>query len=286
MDHDAFARLIENAARLGCEGVLVAGTTGEVATLNEFEHRNLIHAAVELASGQLQVMAGVGGNCTRRTVEMARFAERTGVDSLLAVTPYYNKPNQRGLLLHYGLLAEAVEAPIVLYNVPGRTSVDLAVETAAELDQRHENIVAIKEASGSPARIAELVQASSLQVLCGDDGTLAESVAAGAVGAVSVIANVCDLPQLLFGPQPDIVEATREGLQAEFAELLEALALDVNPVPIKLLLADLGLCGAEVRPPLAPMPPEARARLLEVWGEHLRDESLAEELLASWDSDA
>ena len=268
------------------DGVVVAGTTGEVATLNDFEHRNLIHAAVEQASGRVHVMAGVGTNCTRRTIEMARFAERTGADSLLAVTPYYNRPNQRGLRLHYGLLAEAVDAPIVLYNVPSRTSVDLAVETAGELARCFENIVAIKEACGSPERIAELVRKTSLEVLCGDDHTLAESIGAGAVGTVSVLANLCSLPQDLLHHLPGLGEDWGPRLQAEHAGLLEALALDVNPVPVKVLLAELGLCRDEVRPPLAPMLPGARAQLVEAWSEHRRLESETEELLAGLDFDA
>ncbi|MCB9915590.1 MAG: 4-hydroxy-tetrahydrodipicolinate synthase [Planctomycetes bacterium] len=265
VDLEALEDMIERLAQSPIDGVLIAGTTGEVPTLNDYEHRSVIHAAVEANRGRLHLMAGVGTNCTRASIELARFAATAGADSLLAVTPYYNRPNRRGLLLHYGLLADASDLPLVLYNVPKRTAVDLLPETAAELERRHPTIVAIKEASGSTPRVRELAQTTTLAVLGGDDATLAEACEAGAVGAVSVVAN------LLPGVVVELLElaslgdhAAAAAVQQGLAPLLEALAQDVNPVPIKVALASLKLCGEEVRPPLAPMTAAARAHLLDV----------------------
>ncbi|HIG11460.1 MAG TPA: 4-hydroxy-tetrahydrodipicolinate synthase [Planctomycetes bacterium] len=266
LDLEALEGLIDRLACFPVDGLLIAGTTGEVSTLNDYEHRSLIHAAVDFNRGRMSLMAGIGTNCTRTSVELARFAASSGVDSLMAVTPYYNRPGRRGILLHYGQIAEATSTPLVLYNVPGRTGLDLKPDLVAEIGRRHPSVVAIKDASGSTKRVAELVATTNLAVLCGDDQHLAESYAAGALGSVSVVANLA--PMHVAGIMRhgtggnDPISAKL--LQHELDSLTEGLALDVNPVPIKTALAKMGLIGADVRAPLAPMLSADRARLFEL----------------------
>ncbi len=253
LDLETLERLIDRVVDHGIDGILIAGTTGETPTLNEYERRSLIHAAVDFNHGRTALMIGVGTNCTRTSVENARFAVSCGADSILVVTPYYNRPNRRGLLQHYGQIADATDAPLVLYNVPKRTGCDLTPDVAAELAARHECIVAIKEASPSIERVRELVGRTDLAVLCGEDKLLYEFCEAGAVGAVSVVANLApgQVTRLveLVAAEHDL-EGGRE-IQRVLDPLIEALSLDVNPVPVKAALSILGLCGEEVRPPLA-----------------------------------
>jgi len=261
LDLDVFETMIDRVADLGADGVLVAGTTGEVPTLNDYEHRSLIHAAVDFVRGRVCVMAGIGTNCTRTSVELARFAASCGADSLMAVTPYYNRPSNRGLLLHYGQIADSSDAPVVLYNVPVRTGLDLQPAVAAELATRHENIVAIKEASQSVERVRELVNSTDLAVMCGDDGLIFECCAAGAVGAISVAANLAPMLVAEIVRQAQLEPHVSRTLQAELTPLVEALSVDVNPVSIKAALSILGLCQSEVRAPLAPLEAAARKEL-------------------------
>jgi len=266
LDLDRLGSMIERVTELGADGILVAGTTGEVPTLNGYEHRSLLHAAAEANGGRLALMAGVGTNCTNSSVEMARFAATCGVDSLLVVTPYYNCPTRRGLLLHYGQVAGAVDLPVVLYNVPRRTGVDLLPEVVAEIALLHENVAAIKETSRDLERVRELAGTTDLAILCGEDRLLFEYCRAGAVGAVSVVGNLA--PRHISG----IINSTSSGidpdmgheLQSELEPLLDALDLDVNPVPLKAALAELGICGGELRAPLAPLDAEQLAELRRV----------------------
>jgi 4-hydroxy-tetrahydrodipicolinate synthase len=264
VDLEVLEELIERLAQSSVEGILISGTTGEVPTLNDYEHRSLIHAAVDFSRGRLAVMAGVGTNCTRISVELASFAASSGVDSLLAVTPYYNRPSRRGLLLHYGQIAAASKLPLVLYNVPLRTGVDLLPEVAAELAERHETIVAIKEASGSVERVRQLTETTDLLVLAGDDRTLVGSCAAGAVGTISVIANLAPdyVARIVRHAVLENDLERAEALQGQLLPLIDAMSVDVNPVPLKAALASMGLCSAEVRAPLAPMEPADRESLI------------------------
>ncbi|MFT7667819.1 MAG: 4-hydroxy-tetrahydrodipicolinate synthase [Planctomycetota bacterium] len=263
LDLEQLGLMIERVAELGADGILIAGTTGEVPTLNEYEQRSLLHAAVEINRGRLSLMAGVGTNCTRTSVELSRFAMSCGVDSILVVTPYYNCPTRRGLLLHYGEIASATELPLVLYNVPSRTGVDLTPDIAKEIARSHPSVVAIKETSTSIDRVKELTCTSDLAVLCGEDRMIYDYCKAGAVGAISVVGNLA--PRHVTG----IINSTCSGidlsmgreLQAELAPLLDALDVDVNPVPIKAALAELDICDAEVRAPLATLDNKSLAKL-------------------------
>lgn len=263
VDLDAFSALIDEHVAAGTDGIVVCGTTGESATLSEYERRSLIHAAVDFARGRLPVMAGIGTNCTRSTVEMARFAVSSGADSLLVVTPYYNRPSPRGLLAHYGAVAEATPAPIVLYNVPSRTGLDLAPAQAAEIAKRFPTVVAIKEATTKVERVRELLEGAGLTVLCGEDACLVEFVAAGAQGSVSVVGNLlpAEVAELVRAARPAGDRARAQVLWETIAPLTRGLFVETNPVPLKSALARLGRCLEDVRPPLAPLEPRSRELL-------------------------
>ena len=259
----AFRRMIERQIEAGTDGFVVAGTTGESATLTSEERRRLIECCVETAAGRVPVIAGVGTNCTRTTCEEARAAEEAGANALLVVTPYYNRPSQRGLEIHYSTVADTVRAPVVLYNVPKRTGVDLLPATVERLVRRHLNIVAIKEAAGSLERIRELVALREIDILCGEDALAADAVKSGAVGLIGVVANIApaEVAGLVSAARPGGDALRAAELADEVAPLLKMLELDVNPVPVKAALERMGLGSAEVRPPLAQLAPEDAAQL-------------------------
>ncbi|MDP6538439.1 MAG: 4-hydroxy-tetrahydrodipicolinate synthase [Planctomycetota bacterium] len=263
LDLDAFEELIDHHVEQRTDGLVVAGTTGEAPTLNDYEQRSLIHAAVDHAAGRLPVVAGVGSNCTRSTVDLARFAAAEGADGVLVVTPYYNRPSRQGLIGHFSQVADATDAAVVLYNVPSRTAVDLEPDVVAELARHHENIVAVKESGSSVQRVEELVACAPVAVLCGEDSCIAPFAAAGAVGAVSVVGNLApaEVSELVRAARPDGDAARAAELQSWLAPLVRDLYIEVNPVPVKAALAQLGRCRAEVRSPLAPLEESSRVRL-------------------------
>jgi len=258
LDLDALRGLIDRQAASATVGIVVAGTTGEAATLTDAEREELLDAALAAARGRLGVLAGVGTNATAATVELARRAEAQGADGLLVVAPYYNRPGPRGLLAHYSAVAEAVAAPLVLYNVPGRTASDVTPDVAGELARRHANVVAIKEASGEVAR-ARALRDAGLDVLAGDDGLLRAWIEAGAVGAVGVVSNlvpdeVAELLRAAAGAAP----GRAAELEALLAPLVRALFAEPNPAPLKAALAARGECADELHLQLVPASAETR----------------------------
>lgn len=260
LDLEAFAGLVEEHAAAPSAGVVVAGTTGEAATLSDAERRVLIDCAVEVAAGRCQVLAGVGTNDTRGTLELARFAASAGADGLLVVTPYYNRPGQRGLVAHFAAVAEASLAPVILYNVPSRTGTDLSPATAAAIRAASANVVSLKEASGDLSRLPALLEIDGLGLLAGDDGQIAAFLSAGADGVIGVVANLApaEVAELCLAAGNDDFARTRE-LEAFLAPLVEALFVETNPVPLKAALALLGKCRADVRLPLVELEPDSQA---------------------------
>lgn len=249
------------AARI--DAVVVTGTTGEGSTLSTEEKAALWRHCAEQLDGKMKVIAGVGSNCTRSAVELAKLAETCGANALLAVTPYYNKCSQEGLLRHYEAIANATALPLLTYNVPSRTGVNLQPETCARL-AGHPRIAGVKEASGS------ITQAVKLRALCGDgfslwcgnDDQIVPMMSLGALGVISVLSNV----------RPKAVKAITDacqrgdypaaaGLQAHYLPLIEALFSEVNPIPVKAAMAALGLCREEVRLPLTPLSKTKRTEL-------------------------
>ncbi|CAM5187894.1 4-hydroxy-tetrahydrodipicolinate synthase [Bosea thiooxidans] len=264
VDVPALEKLIAAQLAAGVAGLVPVGTTGEAATLSDEEAEEVIRVTVKAASGRAFVMAGAGSNATRLAIAKAKRAQALGADGILLVTPYYNKPSQDGLFDHFSAIAEAVDLPIMLYSVPGRTGVEIAPATAARLAQAHPHIVGIKEAGGKAERITELRQAlgADFVIHSGDDGLTLPFLAVGADGVTSVASN------LLPAEVAALCRAWAEGRPAEARRIHEALFdlvghlfIESNPVPVKTALARTGLIGPELRAPLAPLRPENRKAL-------------------------
>jgi len=264
VDNDALIELVEFHAANGSDGLVVAGTSGEAATLTDYERRSVAELVLERSHGLLPVIVGTGTNDTRRSIEHTRFAEEYGADGVLCVTPYYNKPTQRGLELHYAAIAEATRLPVVLYNVPSRTGCDLKPDTVAAIRRAHSNVVAIKEASGSFERAREIAAQSDIALLAGEDALIVPFMALGAVGVIGVVANIAprEVAELCRVAAPGGDPARAAELAEWLAPLVRDLFIETNPVPMKAALAALGLCRDEVRLPLAPLEPQNRERLL------------------------
>ena len=245
VDYAAFEALVAWHLEQGTRGIVVAGTTGEAATLQGEEREALSRKAVELCAGRAHVMVGTGTNCTRTSVEATRAATKWGVDSVLAVTPYYNKPPQEGLVRHYAAMAE-VGLPVVAYDVPGRTGVSLSEETVHRIAEI-ENIVALKDATLDLERAARLVKETDLIVLSGDDAATLPMMRDGAKGVISVAANVA--PAAMAKLCADLDEAEHDRL----SPLFKALFVQTNPIPVKWALARMGRITGELRLPLVPL---------------------------------
>ncbi len=255
VDLDSWDRLIDFHLAEGTDGIVVGGTTGESPVLETAELEALIRRAKARVGGRMPVIAGSGTNCTAKSIELSRAAEAAGADALLVVTPYYNKPTQRGLELHFTAIADAVGVPLILYNVPGRTACDMLPETIARLSA-HPRIVGVKEATGDLAR-GEAVLAQSERgfgLLSGDDPTAAGLIRIGAAGVISVTANVA------ARAMHELCAAGLAGRHEEAAELNRrlmplhrALFVESNPIPVKWAVARLGLIEAGIRLPLTPL---------------------------------
>jgi 4-hydroxy-tetrahydrodipicolinate synthase len=265
LDFDSWTRLVDWHAASGTRGIVVGGTTGESATLVDSELAELVERAVALARGRLQVLVGAGTSSTRATVERAAWLSALGVDGLLVVTPAYNKPTQEGLLQHFTAVAQASAVPVMLYNVPGRTAVDMLAPTVARL-ARLPRIVAIKEALADMQRVRELVATcgEGFSVLSGDDATAREALACGARGVVSVTANLAPaamsqmVERALAG---DVAGAA--ALDTPLIALHRELFVEANPIPVKWALARMGRSGAALRLPLTELSPRFHDRVGE-----------------------
>ena len=268
VDYDAYKALIEAQIAGGVDGIVPMGTTGESPTVSTEEHLEIIRKCVEFVAGRCQVIAGTGANCTAEAIEMTKAAAAMGVDGTLQVCPYYNKPNQEGVYQHFKAIAEATDLPIMLYSIPGRSGIEIAVETVARLAADCPTIVAIKEAGGSVERVNQLVQAlpADFAVLSGDDGLTVPFISCGAVGLVSVTSNIAP------AEMKSLVDAAMSGdgkkaleLQKKYYPLMKGLmSLDVNPVPAKAALALRGDIGWEIRLPLVPLAEEKHGKLADL----------------------
>ncbi|MBF0128343.1 MAG: 4-hydroxy-tetrahydrodipicolinate synthase [Magnetococcales bacterium] len=268
IDADALRRMVEFQIANGIGGIVPCGTTGESATLSHEEHKEVLRLCVETVAGRVPVIAGAGSNSTSETIELTRFAKTIGADAALLITPYYNKPGQEGLFQHYKAVAESVELPLVLYNVPGRTSVDLLPATLARLAPLP-NVVAVKEATGSMERASTIRRlcGDALTLLSGDDATFLPFLAVGGHGVISVSSNVAPARMVALW------RAWRQGdfpraLQAheELLDLNQQLFCETNPIPIKGVAAMLGFCQPEIRLPLTRLGEENQERLRQIIG--------------------
>lgn len=252
VDDAALKRLVDFHVENGTDGLVIAGTTGESATLAKEEHVALVHRAVELADGRLPVIAGVGSNSTSQTVDLARSVAGSGLDAYLVVVPYYNKPMQEGLFQHFSTVADAAEKPVMLYNVPGRTVADLLPETVARLAS-HENIFGIKEATGEVSRLKEIqaLVSGDFHYYSGDDFTVLPFMQAGGHGVVTVTGNVAPA---LMASLCDLAARGDSDAAAEVDEKLQplnsALFLESNPIPVKWAVSKMGLIDPAIRLPL------------------------------------
>jgi len=265
LDEEGLKRNIEYLNKTDIAGIVPCGTTGESATLTFEEHKRVVEIAVE--ASKVPVIAGTGSNNTREALELTRHAAKAGAEAALLITPYYNKPNDRGMYEHFKKIAENCDIPIVLYNVPKRTGIDLKPELVAKLS-RIKNIVAIKEASGSlsqQSQIIEQTRSSDFVLLSGDDDLTLPTMALGGQGVVSVVANVAP------GKTVAMVEAVFKGdmekaraLHYELAPLVRAMFLETNPIPVKTAHKYLGLANGPLRLPLGEMAPANEAKLKEI----------------------
>lgn len=255
VDEAAFRKLIEFQIAGGTSGIVPCGTTGESATLSYEEHHRVIELAIECAKGRIPVIAGTGSNSTAETIELTRHAEKAGADAALLITPYYNKPTQQGLYEHYRTVASETGLPIILYNVPGRTGVNMLPETVARLSEI-KNIVGIKEATGDLKQVSDVIEYSKegFTILSGDDFTTLPLLAIGGHGVISVTSNV--VPKMVS----DMIKAFKAGrldeagrLHYRLQPLHRAMFLETNPIPVKTALAMMGMIDVEMRLPLVAM---------------------------------
>jgi 4-hydroxy-tetrahydrodipicolinate synthase len=255
LDEKALGDLIEWQIANGTDGIVPCGTTGESATLTHEEHKRVVELTVEVVKRRVPVIAGTGSNSTDEAIEFTRHAKSAGADAALLISPYYNKPTQEGLYRHHKAIADAVDLPQVLYNIPGRTAVNMTPQTVARLAQLR-NIVGIKEGAGSLQQVSEIVQlcGERFTVLSGDDALTVPMLAVGAKGVITVTANVApaDMAALVDAWEAGDTAKART-LHFKLYPLFQALFLETNPIPVKHALALMGKATADLRLPLCPM---------------------------------
>lgn len=264
VDYDKLQELVDWHLEQGTDGLVPCGTTGESPTLSFEEHERVIAAVVERVGGRIPVIAGTGSNNTAEALRLTRFAKEAGADGALMITPYYNKPTQEGMYRHFRTVAEEVDIPIVLYNVPGRTGVNLAPETVARLAELP-NVVAVKEASGSLDQASEIASLCDITILSGDDSLTLPLMSVGAKGVISVVANIVprDVKALIESFWEGHVERARR-LHLKLFPLCRAMFFETNPIPVNTAMKMLGMTNGEMRLPLCEMSEANRARLRRV----------------------
>ncbi len=269
IDYEAFGRLIEFQIASGIDAIVVAGTTGESPTLNDEEHRAVIDYAVEKINGRVPVIAGTGSNDTDYAVELTKHACESGVDGLLCVTPYYNKTTQRGLITMYNKIADAATKPVILYNVPSRTGVNIEPKTCKALSQ-HPMINAVKEASGNISQVAEIASlcGDDMYIYSGNDDQILPILSLGGKGVISVLSNI--LPKETVEMCSKFFKGDISGslqMQLKLLPLINQLFCEVNPIPVKAATAAMGYGENYLRLPLVPMEKDNEAKLLELMRE-------------------
>ncbi len=264
VDYESFRKLIEFHIANGTDCIIVCGTTGESSTLTHEEHIECIRFCAEVVNKRIPVVAGTGSNCTNTAIYLSQEAEKAGVDGLLIVTPYYNKATQKGLIQHYTAIANSVSLPIIMYNVPSRTGVNIAPETAVYLAKNVDNIVGIKEATGNISQTAKLMSLADgcIDLYSGNDDQVVPILSLGGLGVISVIANIA--PQETHDMVAKYLEGevkTASEMQLKSIELCDALFCEVNPIPVKKAVELMGLCPGNLRMPLTEMEPQNVTKL-------------------------
>lgn len=262
VDEKAFRKLIDYQIGQGTHGLVPCGTTGESATLTHEEHRRLLSIAVEHVAGRVPVICGAGSNATEECLSLIQHARKIKADGVLVVNPYYNKPTQEGLYRHYKYLASKVNIPIMLYNIPGRTGINMAPETVARLRKELPNIAAIKEASGSLDQVSQIMSLCDIPVFSGEDTLVLPMMAMGAKGVVSAAANVVgkDMADLAEEMLAGDYEQARK-IHFKIFSLIKTLFIETNPIPVKTALSWMGLVEEEFRLPLCPLSEASKSKL-------------------------
>lgn len=270
VNFDEFGKLIENQILNGVDAIIVCGTTGESATMTETERKETIKYAINKINKRTKVIIGTGSNNTKAAVEMSKFAEEAGADAVLVVTPYYNKTTQQGLIAHYTEIAKSIKLPIIMYNVPSRTGVNILPETCKELS-KIENIVAIKEASGNISQVAKIVTlcGDNLDIYSGNDDQIIPILSLGGKGVISVLSNVMpkythEMTQKYFDGKQE--EATK--MQLDVIDLIDELFREVNPIPVKYALNLMGYNYGKPRLPLIELSDVNKEKLKEIMKKH------------------
>lgn len=271
LDEKALKKIIQFQIAGGVDGIVPCGTTGEAPTLSYEEHEKVIELTVKYCAGKVPVIAGTGSNSTAEAIELTSAAKKLGVNACLLTTPYYNKPTQQGIIAHFKTIAEETRVPIVLYNIPGRTGVNMTPETIAEL-AKIKNIVAVKEAAGSVTQVSEIYRLTKgkFAILSGDDGLFLPMMSVGAVGVISVFSNI--MPKELkllykaFMIENNSAKALR--LHTKYMPLFQNLFIETNPIPIKEAMFRMEMIAREYRLPLCPMSDKNAAFLADLLGEY------------------
>ena len=270
VNFDEFGKLIENQILNGVDAIIVCGTTGESATMTETERKETIKYAINKINKRTKVIIGTGSNNTKVAVEMSKFAEEAGADAVLVVTPYYNKTTQQGLIAHYTEIAKSIKLPIIMYNVPSRTGVNILPETCKELS-KIENIVAIKEASGNISQVAKIATlcGDNLDIYSGNDDQIIPILSLGGKGVISVLSNVMpkythEMTQKYFDGKQE--EATK--MQLDVIDLIDELFREVNPIPVKYALNLMGYNYGKPRLPLIELSDVNKEKLKEIMKKH------------------
>ena len=266
VNYDKLGELLEYQIANSTDAIIICGTTGEASTLSHEEHLDVIKYAVEKVAKRIPVIAGTGSNCTETAVYLSTEAEKYGADALLLVTPYYNKATQKGLIRHFTTIANSVKIPVILYNVPGRTGCNILPETAVALAKNVENIVGIKEASGNIAQVAKIMALADgcIDLYSGEDGQVLPALSLGGIGVISVLSNIApqethDMVMEYLNGNPE--ESLR--IQLKAIPLVDALFCEVNPIPVKTALNEMGWEAGALRGPLCEMDEANRERLVK-----------------------
>lgn len=271
VNYEKLGEMIDFQIENGTDSIIICGTTGEASTLTHEEHIECIRYCVEKTAKRVPVVAGTGSNCTETAIYLSKEAQKAGADALLVVSPYYNKATQKGLIAHYTAIADAVDLPIIMYNIPGRTGVNILPKTAVELAKNVENIVGIKEATGNLSQVAKLASLSDgcIDIYSGNDDQVLPILSLGGRGVISVLSNIApkqmhDMVQKYL--DGDVAESTKLQLQA--IPLIEALFCEVNPIPVKAAMNMMGMGVGTLRMPLSDMEPENQEKLKKVMIEY------------------
>ena len=270
VDEKALKELVEFNVKNGTAALVPCGTTGESATLSYEEHDRVIERTVEFARGRIPVIAGTGSNSTEEAIMLTKHAKKSGADASLQVSPYYNRPTQKGLYLHFKAIAEAVDIPIILYNIASRTGVNIEPETFAEL-AKIKNIIGVKEASGSLEQMARIKKLcpKEFSLISGDDALTLPVMSIGGVGVISVVANIipADVAEMCAAfDKGDVKKA--EALHYKMLGLVKAMFIETNPIPVKTAMGLMKLCEPDMRLPLCEMLPENREKLVKALKEY------------------